>query len=733
MEVISMKARAMFYLLIALITLWAVSCKGGSDGPFTRFTGMVYDSEGKPISDMAVLVNGANTGITSDGEGVFTLDPGNFSAGVNSPNRISIGNGGVVIASREIVPLETHNFVFQFPKADGPTGSVTGSTFDDFSTQPLDGVQITLFNPELGLFRTESGQDGTFYFQGVPVGGYRLTAHKEGYNVGIAMLEVTANNETYQGIALQPKNKPHFQEGILVKGTIIDSKTGWGIEGANVTMTVETGYFGLPEPWSGNDGEPTPGDPVPLAEPNSPDYMSPPVRYDPQYQETTTQTDGYFEFAEPAIGYSIFLSFWKDGYLSGNYYMDILDLDEDVVLELELTPLVMTSAHGKLIDDIGQPIKNAWVEFIFAGIEIPIYPGGGPTTGMPNDPTWDGYKDAVGENEGSGGSAPQPPPSFGGDNPDQNDPLDNPMMQRYRWEHQNEREGASMGDEPFSGYYSTTTNDNGEFSFDTLPVGAYYVFASAYKHLSVSTDIKTVEDPVANYFEFTLERIPVGSVIGVVKDEKGLVVANALVNCVQPYIDPFAYTNENGEFRIDNVPAGNWIVSAFKYGYITDSQDASIGEDQVVTLNLVITSYTPPQVTTVHFTGRVIDGITGAGVEGARMIFTTTDNQFFFDSTSYADGFYSAELIPTEYNVLIQHPDYQDLYIGFYVDSLYPEFDFSLWSISGGTGPWGGIVPGGRGWEDGGGGQTGEAPSSGGGDTPPPEPFDPNGVFENRR
>jgi len=729
-----MKMRTMFYLLIALTAFLAVSCShGGPNGPFTRFTGMVYDSNGQPISDMTVLVNGTNTGIKSDGQGAFILDPGTFSAGIDSPNRISIGDGGVVIVSREIVPIDTHDFVFQFPKADGPTGSVTGSVYDDFTTNTLEGVHITLFNPELGLFRTISGENGGFYFTDIPAGRYRLTGRIEGYNVSIAMIEVIADQETYQGIALQPLNKPHFQEGVIVKGNVIDSKTGWGIEGAHLTMTVETGYIGMPEPWLVGEGQTEPSNSTPPSEAGSDGYYSPPVRYDPQYQETTSQADGYFEFTEPATGYGIYLAFWKDGYLSGNYYMDILGLEEDIVLTLELTPLVMTSAHGKVIDDAGQPIKSAWVEFIFAGGEIPIYPDQPPLPGMPNDPTWDGYKESVDQSQGSGGStsAPEAPPSFGGnDFQDGNNPLDNPLMQQYRWEHQNEREGGAAGDEePFNGYYSMVTNDNGEFTIDSLPVGAYYVFVSSYKHLSVSQNVETVEDPVANYYEFTCARIPVGSVAGTVKDETGAVVANALVNCVQPYVDPFAYTDESGQFTIDNVPTGDWIVSAFKYGYLTDSGNVTIVEDQTITLNLSIESYTPPQVQTVNFTGRVTDGMTGAGIEGARMIFTTTDNQFFYDATSYSDGFYSAELIPTEYNVLIQQPDYQDLYIGFYVDSLYPEFDFSLWPIAGGQGPWGGQIPGGRGWEDG--NQSGGAPTS---EPPaPPDSFDPNQVFDNRR
>jgi hypothetical protein len=474
----------------------------------------------------------------------------------------------------------------------------------------------------------------------------------------------------------------------------------------------------------------------PSSAPGQPgDYQeSPPWRYDPQYLETETQNDGYFEFLEPAVGYSIYVSYWKDGYLSGSAYQSIEGLTEDVVLSLELTPLVMTSATGKVIDETGKPVKNAYVEFIFAGDEIKYYEDDTTTIGMPNDPSWSGFGDAALDNKGSGGSVPSAPPGMEMNQGGSGGSLDNPLMQQYRWEGKNNHTGQAVGDQPFTGYYGLTTNDNGEFTIESLPVGAYYTFASAYKHLAISGDVKIVETSSENYIEFTISTIPVGSIAGVVKDEFGVVVANALVNCVQPYVDPFTYTDENGEYRIDNIPTGDWIVSAFKYGYQTDSQDVTIGEDQVHTINLNITTYTPPQVTTVHFTGRVIDGVTGDGIVGARMIFTTSDNQFFSDATSVDNGFYSVDLIPTEYNVLIQSPDYQDVYIRFYVDSLYPEFDFSLWPISGGMGPWGGIMPGmGGGWFDGGGQTGGEAPMDDGTTQPVPPSFDPDQMFENRR
>lgn len=736
-----MKARIFVFASMVLFLFTISACSGGGvTGPFDRFTAQALDSDGNPLTGVSVLVNGGITGVTADTSGYFQLNESSFTQGINSVNRVSIGQNGIVLATREIIPTHTQEMIFQYPKSNKPAGAVLGYTYDDYTTEPLDGVQLILMNENLGLFQAKSSVTGEFYFTGIPEGNYQLTAQKDKYHLGVAGVVVEAGGATYQGVSLQPANKARFEDGIMVRGYIFDSNTMAPIEGVAVSMTVDTGYMGMIEPWMDmEDNVPPPDSTGPFSGVDSRESMPP--MYDPQYQEATTNADGYFAFTDPAIGYGLYLNYWKDGYLGGNEYKNIYDLADDLTLSLTMKPLVMTSACGIVKDENGDPIKGAYVEFIFAGDEIKYYNDdpSGPMLGMPSDPGWGGFEDAVDDNAGSGGGskgAPQAPPGMGDPSNGGSDPLDNTLLQRYRWENENGRGGAS---EPyFTGFYSANTDDNGEFCFDSLPAGAYYYFASAYKHQAVSGDLKVVENPAENIYEFICPSIPVGSVFGVVKDDKGFPVVDALVNCVQPFVDPFAYTDSNGTFRIDNVPTGNWIVSAFKYGYLTDSFTTDIGEDAEVEINLHLEVYEPPAVTTVYFSGKVIDGFTGLGVEGARMIFTTADNQFFSDHTSGSDGFYNGQLIATEYNVLIQHPDFQDLYMRFWVDTLYPQFDFYLWPIYGGSGPWGGIMPGVPGMMDDG---TFGGEGSGGAPAPqedplnddPDTPFDPDGYFDNRR
>jgi protocatechuate 3,4-dioxygenase beta subunit len=734
-----MNARFLPGIILSAFLLFFLSACSGGHGPFSSFNAQALDSDGNPLRGVTVLVNGANTGITADNMGAFSLDASHFTNGVNSINQVSIGEKGVILFSRAIIPADMSTIVFQFPKGNGPFGSVTGYVFDDLEVKPIEEALLTLFSEQLGLFQTSTMSDGKYDFSEIPAGAYRITAQKDGYHTGVGMVNVESNSQTYQGLSLQPKNKQRYQDGIMVSGYVTNKDTQLPVQGTSVSITVDTGFIGIPEPWLIDPvmpDNPTPREDDPdQTLPGSNDLGAPtmpPTQYDPQYQETTTNESGYFEFELPVVGYGLYINYSKSDYLSSGDYFDIYSATEDMVINKELQPLVMTSARGKVLDGDGQPVKGAYVEFIFAGEEIKHYDDGGPEIGMPMDPGWGGFKDAVDNSFGSGGSVPSAPPSYelGGETGDGSNPLDNPLMQRYRWENQNQREGADAGsDQGFFGYYSDVTDDTGEFSFDSIAVGAYYVFATAYKHESINTDVTIVVDADQNYFELVINAIPVGSVTGVVIDESGKPVPEALVNCVQPFVDPFTYTDDQGNYKIDNIPVGDWIVSAFKYGYITDSKDTAISEDDTVIVNLQIQSYVPPQVDTVHFSGRVVDGATGAGIEGARMIFTTMDNQFFFDSTSSTNGFYTAELIPTQYNVLIQHPDFQDLYIGFWVDSLYPQYDFSLLPISGGWGPWGGIFGGGGSFEDG--GQAGGgAPTN---DPTTPSPFDPDEVMRDRR
>ena len=69
--------------------------------------------------------------------------------------------------------------------------------------------------------------------------------------------------------------------------------------------------------------------------------------------------------------------------------------------------------------------------------------------------------------------------------------VDNTLMQRYRFVHQQHTTSAA---EPFDGYYSATTGADGKVSCEDVPAGTYWVFASAYKHLTCNAEFTAAED-----------------------------------------------------------------------------------------------------------------------------------------------------------------------------------------------------------------------------------------------
>lgn len=754
-----MRKYALIVAMLVGLALLAAACNGGG-GPivepppgFTRMTAQVLGSDGSPMANLAVRVEGRATGVTTDAGGNFSLGPEAFPNGVNAANELSLGHEGVILGNRDIVPVQTPDLTLKFgdnfgltmpgdpggptgpPNPDAAPGSLTGSIYDETNADPLDGVQVTLYSSwgEL-LMTTSSG--GVYGFPTVHPGEWNLLATKNGYNPEAAVVSIAEDQETVQHLSMVPKNVIAPGDGVIVRGTVLDSQSGAPVANAAISMFVDTGYYGVPEPAIYEDvmesrSEPGSADAgTPMSDPvwyeggggteTDPDEapkggsMAAPWTYEPQFLETTSAADGSFTFDTEVVGYTIWLELSAEGYMPGSHYEYIEGRQGYINVGLTLEPFVETDVSGKVVDEYGAAVTEAYVEFVYAGnydvlpFDIAM-PGGADLedaatnsrelfdeVGAPVPPAapndeggsgdWDDWGDeAEAMFDAAPGSAEQgsAPSGMG---------VDNPFMQRFRWENQQGDHSAS--DAPsFTGFYSTNTDENGEFSLSGLPAGNYYVFASAWRHLPYSNMLEVVADPAQNDFTLVCPNIPVGTVQGLITDETGAPVPDALVNATQPNVDPFSYTDESGHYRIENVPAGIWTISAYKQGFLTRSAETEITDGGVATINLTIDHYNPPEPTTIAYSGHVTNGATNGGVVGADMVFTPVNNEYggwFQHVQSGQNGAYSAVLIPTEYNILIQKEGYEDLFIRIWVDSLNPSMDFWLWEPGSGGGPWGG-------------------------------------------
>jgi hypothetical protein len=594
-----------------------------------------------------------------------------------------------------------------------------------FIIQPLDGAEVTLFNTtNSAVFQTKTAGGGHYSFDAVGAGSWQIVAQKENYYPQMGMLRLEEGGTTTYDLALTSKGTVTPGEGFIVSGTLKDSATGAGIPNATINLYADTGYWGImtdvmpPSPGTGSGGGSTePG--VPTAEPSKPASMMPlwdPGYYKPQNQTTITAADGSFSFPIEINGYSLYLDYHAEGYLAGNTYQDITGRTEDLTLSLTMDPLIATGVHGHVADASGTPVAGAHVEFIFGngwgggGIAVPGFAefddfakdgeanfdsGTGPvpsqespTAPPPAPGDWDSAPTA------GGGAAT---PDDGGSTDDSNS-FDNEFMQRWLWEQQ--QKGASAVPADFSGYVSVTTDANGDYSVADIPVGHYYVMVNAYKHLPYAGEAELVANPDTNVLDVVLPVIPVGSVEGTVRDETGAPMPDTLVNATQPFVDPFTYTDSTGHYRIDNVPAGEWIISAFKSGHLTASQTTQITENGVATVNLVMQSFEAPDKTTVNYGGAVLNGSDNSGVVGADVVFTPNEAElggYARHIQSGELGTYSTTLVPNaDYNVLVQETGYEDLFFRFWVDEFNPRMDLWLWPIgaTGGRGGWnGGGVP----------------------------------------
>ncbi|MCB1219979.1 MAG: carboxypeptidase regulatory-like domain-containing protein [Planctomycetales bacterium] len=734
-----MKTVKIVWVALAAIAALLSSC-GGSGGPatppdsFERMTAVAYGNNGTPLSNMQVRVEGVDTGISTDANGNFTLQRGQFPRGVNAENEISLGTNGVVIGSRSVVPLDNQNLVIRFdPTVNEGTGSLGGTVTDDKSGAGLNGVEVTIFS-EAGGVQTTHSSGGVYSFSNVAAGTWNIVANTEDYYPGMAMVRIAEGDTSVRNIELTRKGQVGSGEGITVTGRVVDQKTGAGVADATVSMMVDTGYFGIPEPmpmpfeddikWDDVDtgvvdsGQSDPGfggggSDGREAMTSAPyeDYW----RYEPQYQEVTTDADGNFEFPDGVAGYSAWISVYKDGYLNASLSEDIYNRTSDLDLEIEIQPIVYTDISGVVVDGDGNPIKGAYVEYVFGG-------GFGGGIAVPGAVDLDMmFEDGVeifnefgapappqtrGEDFSTGGSddgfmAPAADFAEGSTNSDGNSQnsseFDNNMLQRFLWEQRNGR-SSSMVAPDFIGYYSGWADDNGEFSFEDVPAGPYYVFASAYRHISYSADVTVEEEAAANEVTITLPEVPVGSVEGRVTDEDGNPIPDALVNATQPNVDPFTYTNSNGEFVIDNVPTGEWLVSGYRNGHLTQGIMVEIRDGQASNVNLVLETYEAPDVNTGNKSGTVYDGFDDSTIAGADMVFTPTDEQlgggYFSHVLSDSNGRYSTTLAEVEYNLLIQKGGYEDIFIRIWPDMYDKEMDFWMWPIGapGGSGGGGGPI-----------------------------------------
>ena len=141
--------------------------------------------------------------------------------------------------ARWILPLLMFGLVYSGPvKAQGPTGTITGTVIDGTTRAPIAGASVVVDGTTLGA---HTRANGTFLLSGVPAGSQRLSVSLIGYTRHEQEVTVPAGGSVTVQVALQA-------EAVALGQIVV---TGYGtqrreaITGSVATVDVEEANVGL--------------------------------------------------------------------------------------------------------------------------------------------------------------------------------------------------------------------------------------------------------------------------------------------------------------------------------------------------------------------------------------------------------------------------------------------------------------------------------------------------------
>lgn len=121
------------------------------------------------------------------------------------------------------------------PECTFGVGGIEGVVQDFVTKEMISGARIQVYNGE-NLIRTKyTGADGTYYFDNLTQGTYKVVVSATGYYKYEIMVEVTSHFTTYQEATLMV-DRENTSESSIATGQILDAVTGNGIYGASYEL-----------------------------------------------------------------------------------------------------------------------------------------------------------------------------------------------------------------------------------------------------------------------------------------------------------------------------------------------------------------------------------------------------------------------------------------------------------------------------------------------------------------
>lgn len=500
------RLKLLFVLSMAtLATLVLASCGGGGGGNTTTdngntntdtktVSGTILDSDGNPLPQASVIINGTSVGITDD-SGNIELSESSIGSGEFEVEVVC--DGISLYTAKASVTDSGSSKTFQIKsKANSTTDdttkvlSLSGLVLENGAeTQTvIVGARVILQDANGLIFIKKSGPDG-YKFENIPEGNYKLIVLKIGYDLNASDVTITSTAFT-QDIYLTANGTDFVGvDTYTVKGTVKDD-AGNPIEG------VQVDFFLRPDP-----AKPAPKDDsvnkVPGTEPPKPDdkrwgkdgfdgensdreqssYTDvPPADV---YRTALTDANGNYEFTDlNALGGEMYANF--EGYRPQRESF-IFTGDASYTVDFALVKLVYTSVTGVVTDQTNTPIANAIIRFAMVDDKFVPETDGSTTSSTSN-------KGGPDDDFGPGG---EPKPGV-------------------------------------LGFLKAATDENGAYSIEKILVGKYYVSVHASKYQGYGEEV-TLDTNTAT-LDFKLTPLGYVSVSGKVLDVNGAPIVGAKVH-----------------------------------------------------------------------------------------------------------------------------------------------------------------------------------------------------------
>ena len=196
------------------------------------------------------------------------------------------------------------------------------------------------------------------------------------------------------------------------------------------------------------------------------------------------------------------------------------------------------------------------------------------------------------------------------------------------------------------------TNGEGRYNFECLPAGHYGIigFKRGYRTHIGAVDV-TAGDPTI--YDFVMEGMPIGRIIGVVRDnEENPLPRSHVFLMYRDHEDGreppsfHALTNARGEYAFENIPAGAADMLAFHPEYEPDDAVVNVPPEGQIIQNFILHRIAPPPPPPPDFgnlSGRVYNG-EHEPIPGAMVVLERPDYRFTAETND--EGCYGFAELP---------------------------------------------------------------------------------------